>query len=273
MERHTRITHIEQAACMDMVRAVGPAIQTRLGLDACYHHGALVLRAEHLPHPLHNRTVGPLCGSHPGRPPTEKVIAGLLERFAARDISRFFIQIPKDSSHDDARQALTNLGLKRYHRDWHELVRGRGPVPAAPPHIQIRPARAEDAHPMGELFANAFDLPSAAAPLYAALVTRPGWHAFIATIGNQTAGAGLLFIEGEAAFLAAGATHPDMRRRGVQGALMTARIHKALHNGCDLIMSNTGEAVRDQPNPSYHNMLRCGFAQTSATENWVLPLP
>ena len=112
-------------------------------------------------------------------------------------------------------------------------------------------------------------MPAAMRPWTAALVGRPGWHAYVAYDGTTPAGAGALFCRGGVAWLGVAATIPAYRRRGVQGALMSRRIADAIAAGCRDIVTETGEAVPGEPNSSYANMLRNGFRVVYSRPNYV----
>ena len=63
----------------------------------------------------------------------------------------------------------------------------------------------------------------------------------------------------------------DSRRRGSQGAVMTARIRLALELGCRALFTETGESVGGDPQHSYRNIARYGFAESVLRENWAPP--
>lgn len=81
-----------------------------------------------------------------------------------------------------------------------------------------------------------------------------GVLAYLATVDNRPAGgAGIRFADGIAQMAGAG-TVPALRRRGVQTALVAARLADARNAGCDLAVVTT------QPgSPSHANTQRMGF--------------
>ena len=82
------------------------------------------------------------------------------------------------------------------------------------------------------------------------------------------AGAALYQHEGVADLWGA-ATIPEYRGRGAQGALMVRRINDAAAVGCRWLVSETVEETAENPNPSYHNMLRLGFEIAYLRPNYV----
>lgn len=61
-------------------------------------------------------------------------------------------------------------------------------------------------------------------------------HAFLAEIDGIAIAAGGLTLHGGVALLAGASTVPEGRRRGAQNALLTARLHFAAEQGCDIAM-------------------------------------
>src|SRR5690606_33180279 len=115
-------------------------------------------------------------------------------------------------------------------------------------------ARAEEAQEVGGVLAAAFDLPLEGAEIFASVVDRPRWHTFVACDGDEIASAGLLYVEDEIGYLAGGATRPRHRQRGGQGAVMAARVRRALELGCRVVVSETGAPAPGDPQHSHRNM-------------------
>jgi ribosomal protein S18 acetylase RimI-like enzyme len=95
-------------------------------------------------------------------------------------------------------------------------------------------------------------------------MSLPGFRGYLARIGEQIAGAASLrFDTGVAQFSGAG-TLPQFRRRGVQTALLRARLRDAAHSGCDVGVVVTQPASRSQQNAQ-----REGFSLLYARQLWV----
>jgi GNAT superfamily N-acetyltransferase len=77
----------------------------------------------------------------------------------------------------------------------------------------------------------------------------------VARRDGAAAGGGSLRIVDGLAQLAGASTLPPHRRRGVQSALMRARLVEAAHAGCDLAVVTTEPASKSQ-----ENVQRAGFA-------------
>ena len=89
--------------------------------------------------------------------------------------------------------------------------------------------------------------------------------------GDIPAGVGAIFIKGDQAWTDFGATAPEMRGRGAQGANLAARVRFALEQGCTAIHTCTGEAVPGEPQHSWNNIKRCGFREAYLRENYAPP--
>ncbi len=94
----------------------------------------------------------------------------------------------------------------------------------------------------------------------AAQVGRPEWLHYLAFDGDTSVATAALFVHEDTAWLGWAYTLPAYRGRGAQSALLARRIADAGARGCTLVVADTGEDTPEQPNPSYRNMLRLGFA-------------
>lgn len=159
-------------------------------------------------------------------------------------------------------------------RGWRKFARGRlAPAPDAPAPLPVRRLTQDDGPAFGALVAAAFDLGPAAVPWLACLPGAPGWTFLGAFEAGQLAGAGGLMRAGADAWTDWGATAPWARGRGVQLSLLAARVRLALDGGARAIHTCTGEAVPGEPQHSYANILRCGFAEGDLRPNWAPPKP
>ena len=89
--------------------------------------------------------------------------------------------------------------------------------------------------------------------------------------GDVPAGTGTLYVRDGVGLVDWGATAPDFRRRGGQGAVMGRRIEDALDLGCRLLTTETGEAVSGDPQHSYNNIRRMGFRESHVRDNYAPP--
>lgn len=91
--------------------------------------------------------------------------------------------------------------------------------------------------------------------------------AFLAYIDGEVAGGGALAIHGGVCGLFGASTLPDFRRRGVQAAVLDARIGWATGKGCDLAVSITAPASISQ-----RNIERAGFRVAYTRTKLIRPM-
>jgi GNAT superfamily N-acetyltransferase len=97
------------------------------------------------------------------------------------------------------------------------------------------------------------------------LFRRAGSHCFLAEADGVPAAAGALSIHEGVALLAGAATLPQFRRRGLQAALLAARLSFAARAGCDLAMM-----VAEAGSTSQRNAERQGFRIAYTRTKWSL---
>ena len=102
-------------------------------------------------------------------------------------------------------------------------------------------------------------MPAWTAELFEETARIPDIVSYIAYAGDSPAAVGSMLIAGQSGVLFNGATLPEYRRRGAQGAIMSRRIKDGIGQGCRWFTTETQEDTQDSPNPSFHNMIRTGF--------------
>lgn len=80
------------------------------------------------------------------------------------------------------------------------------------------------------------------------LAGAEGFRRYLARIDGAVAGGASLFVSDGVAQLAGAATRPAFRRRGVQSALLAARLADAARAGCDIATVTTQPGSRSQQN-------------------------
>lgn len=125
------------------------------------------------------------------------------------------------------------------------------------PDLLVRQVDAPDALAWSRLIGQGFGEPepsSMTIEIGLAQFGRPEVACFQAELAGVPIGGGVVGLDGGAAFLFAGSTHPDHRGHGAQTALIAARVAFARARGCDLVsvVSSAGSA-------SQRNIERAGF--------------
>jgi GNAT superfamily N-acetyltransferase len=88
---------------------------------------------------------------------------------------------------------------------------------------------------------------------------------FLAELDGQPGAAGVLSLHEGVALFGGASTVPEMRRRGLQAALLQARMHYAANHGCDLAMM-----VTEAGSQSQRNAERTGFRIAYTRTKWRL---
>jgi GNAT superfamily N-acetyltransferase len=96
------------------------------------------------------------------------------------------------------------------------------------------------------------------------LTAREQSPCFLAELEGQVGAAGGLVVHEGVALFAGAATVPEMRRRGLQGALLEARMRYAAEHGCDLAMM-----VTEAGSESQRNAERKGFRVAYTRVKWM----
>lgn len=260
---------IEQRALIDMNDALDQQAQ-ELGRVSRAFGGAYASAFAALPGSaiVANRTIG--LGL--AKPADDDLLDELVGVYRASGIQRYFVHLHPDAAPTDLDQRLTARGLEAT-RAWIKFTRGRELPPNAATDLEVRLATPADAAALGRIAAAAFDLGETGEGVLACLVDRPHWHIFMTADRGEPAGCGALYVEDGIGWLDWGATAPGHRGRNGQSALLRQRILHALDLGCRVLGTCTGEEVPDDPQISYHNILRMGFAPAYTRRNMAPPKP
>lgn len=257
---------IERSALTDIHAAATPELRIRLALDCVASGSTLVSVAGALPPSaiVINRALG--LGLD--RPATETSVARIIDRYRDAGVERYFVQVHPDSETPDLVAWLESLGLEKA-RGWQKFARTIEPAPEVKTDLRIEPIGAKHADAFARIVCDAFDLGDAAQPWLATLPGRANWHVFMSFAGNEPAGTGALFVEDGIGWTDFGATAPEFRRRGSQGAILACRIDHAIELGCKEIHTCTGEDVAGDPQHSYRNILKMGFEASYVRANYA----
>ena len=184
-------------------------------------------------------------------------------------LGSYFLHVYDDDLPTDAAAALKEWGLVR-RRGWMKFRRDASSPPEVETDLRIEVAAdREAANHFGRIVCSAFGMPDLAMPMMAGIKDDPRWHLFLSYDGDTPAGAGGLFVEDGNGWLEWGATDEAFRRRGSQGAIMAARIGRAAELGCENLFTETGEAVAGDPQHSYGNIQKSGFAELKLRANYA----
>lgn len=241
----------ERDATLDLVAAAPPQAASAFSLVARPFAGGALLVAAGLPTTLFNRVF-----AAPSLDAAQ--LAEAAARFRAAHVASWHVQVAPAWLARGAETALAAAGMRvrsRWVKMWHD----RAPPPDAETDLRVSPVPREDAAAVGRVACAAFGIPSPGEAWLAALVGRPHWRVYGAYERGALVACGAVWIGRGVALMGVGGTLPSHRRRGAQLAIMARRVRDALDAGCDLVVTETGAPLPERANPSYANMLRCGF--------------
>lgn len=257
---------VERAALIDLHASVSAADRDALGLIGETKGGAFVSVARAAPPSAItlNRTLG--LGSD--APAIWDELDGVLSLYRDEGVERYFIQIGANAQPPDLPAWLAAAGLEEV-RAWRKFERGAEPADPVDSVFSVKEIGPEHAAAFSAIAADAFDLGPLGAHALKGLPGRPDWRIFMTFDGDEPAGVGALYLKDGAAWLDWGATAPAFRRRGGQTALLSARIEAARAAGAQKLFTCTGVDMPGDPQRSYANILRAGFAEADVRANWA----
>lgn len=259
---------VEAHAFADLYSAAPAQLQAQLGLRVATVADATLLLAPKLPTPMFNRAIG--LGM--AVPATDQSLEAIRAAFGDAGVASWWLHWNPHSKPDDFPERLRKQGfVEARRRSWAKMLwRGSTP-PQISTDLRIEPVGDAQARETTKTIAQIFEMPPPLAEWIASLHGRPGWRLYAVMDAGAIVGGGALFIEEDRAWLGLGSVLPSHRRRGGQGALMARRIADAIDLGAIQIVTETGEPIDDEPNPSLANMARCGFDRVASRLNFVAP--
>jgi len=259
------VDEAEAAAFRDMCRAVPAGLRQATGLRSVEVCGATLVLAPGIPTSMFNRAIGLGLTGDSSEADLDEVIA----EFRAAGSTPFWIHINPAARPPALESWLLARGFKpARRRAWAKMLFDRPGVPADGTTLEVREIDARHANELAEVLVTAFAMPDFFSPWFSSLVGRPGWHAVAGFAGDRVVCGGFLYRERDFAWLGIGGTLPEFRGRGGHGAVLAQRVQLALSNGAQDIVTETGEPVGDEHNPSLANIRRCGFRQVCSRLNY-----
>ena len=257
---------IERVAMKDLHNAADENDIRELGLMGLTVGSSFVSVASNLPASaiVVNRTLGLGLTAQASREEVETIVS----TYRKNDVPQYFVQLHPDASPGELPEWMKGKGLKP-DRGWQKFSRDPVEVVDRRTNLAVREINAEYGPAFGEIICNAFDLGDKAIPWLAKLPGRKDWHIFMSFDGDKPAGVGALFVKNGFGWTDYGATAPEFRRQGSQGAVMAARLNRAIELGCQKIFTCTGVSVPGDPQHSYNNILKAGFKEDYIRENYA----
>ena len=262
---------IEAAAYADLYRGTPPALRARLGLAVETVAGATALVATALPVPMFNRVIG--LGLGLDTPARAADVETLQRLYRGAGIANWWLHWNPFAAPADFVAQLSALGFTAPARQrWVKLLRSTAATPStSETSLTIAPSTDSEVDATARAIVAAFEMPPFAADWVASVHGRARWRLYTARAGEAIAGGAALFVDGHACWLGIGGVLAAYRQRGGQTALIARRLADAGTAGVRWAVTETGEPVRDEANPSLANLRRSGFEAVASRLNFAAP--
>jgi hypothetical protein len=255
---------VEADAFADLYDAAPAPLRAGLGLRVVALGGARALLAPGLPSPMFNRVIG--WGLHE-RAELDglEAIEGLYDAAGVRTWWLHWNPWAAPAGFDA--RLLQRGYAAPARRSWAKVVRAATPaVPVASP-LAVQRLQVTDRAAWGAVIAQCYGMPAFMADWLAGLHGRDGWRLYALRDGDAVVGGAGLFIAGRVAWLGLAGVAVAHRRRHGQRALMARRIDDACAAGCTALVTETGEPIAGEPNPSLANIFASGFQLVASRLN------
>jgi hypothetical protein len=252
---------LEAEALADRARAAAGSNGNPLGVAIERLGNALVTVYARLDHPLLNRVVA--LGVD--EPAIEVDVGSIIDAYRLRGLRRFSVALSSIAQPPELPAWLARAGFapRGGTARW---LRRTDDVPTVDPDIEVVEATAQDAQTLAEVLTLAHGLPSAAAPIVAAAIGRPGWTHYVARVDGEPAGGGALYVKDGIGWIGFGGTAVHVRGRGAHRALIARRCADAAAQGCSVVAA---ESPGTDESGSFRNLRRSGFELAGMRPTYV----
>jgi ribosomal protein S18 acetylase RimI-like enzyme len=198
--------------------------------------------------------------------PEETDQVGEIAAFYRRHAVRGWLELAPSGRFERLAAALSEVGGAQI--GFQGVLQGAA---AAEPHrdVDVDVERQPEPEVFSDVILRGHGVPEGARVRDRASVARwaevEGWRLYLARRDGEPAGAALLAIDDDVGYLANASTLPDHRRRGVQAALIAARIADAQAAGCEFVASQA-----EFGSASMRNLQRAGLSVAYTKAVWRL---
>jgi hypothetical protein len=197
----------------------------------------------------------------------EKVVSDIIDYYHGREIPVRFELTPAHAS-PALLTYLSEVGF--YQNDFKTTLYAElsSEIKSIDPQITLRRLKRNEFELYAEIYVKGFQMPEflkdGIAQNNEVLYDNDNWNFFLASINEEPAGIGVLFNGNGIATLAAAATVPDLRSKGVHTAFIQERINQAKLLNCTLVVGQAKFASVSQ-----NNMERAGMKVAYTRAIWV----
>lgn len=256
---------VERAVWEDMCAAAPAAFRDAAGLSYRRFGGALAVAAAKFPDTQFNRVFGFGVDAPAGEGELDDAIAYM----RAAGAPNWWIQPPPEQR--GLVGAIEARGFIRTQRPWAKLARELGDGASAKASLAVEQIGPDRGDAFGAIVCEAFGAPPSLALWLKALIGRPNWRLYLATLAGAPISAAAGWSNGDLAWYGIAGTSKAGRGRGGQTAVLARLINDARETGARLLVAETGEKQAGVVSTSYDNMIRQGFAVVHLRPNYTPP--
>lgn len=257
----------EAEAWGDLQRSSQGDYRAMLGIHVERIGGSVVLIAPGTPLLLFNRVIG--LGVT--EPVTEHLVKDIISCYRQHGVQQCLIHSNPIADQMGLPNILGREGIALIDA-WAKMQRASTPRIAASGSLHVQQIQPQQAELFGKVACEGFGMPAIMAEGFGAAVGRTGWFHYLAFDGTTPVGTAAMFVRDGIAWLGIASTRPAYRRRGGQLALLARRINDAAGLGCGHLIAETRQHQPEQPNSSFHNMVRAGFRLAYLRRNYLLTI-
>ena len=185
-----------------------------------------------------------------------------------------YLQISPDFACNEVLEWLDSKRLIKENPNWSKLMWRGDAVDEHPSEdFRIRAATGQDADLFGSITSQGFGLPPAIGRIWQGVVGTDTWICLIGYWRDQPVAAGAMFVNHGCAWLGVGTTLKEHRNKGLQKALIRARLGTGLRRGIKIFYTETVRFENNMvvPNVSLWNLEKVGFRQVHERSNFRIP--
>lgn len=258
---------IEAAAYKSMYAVAPRTLVETTGLTVQHVVDATLFIAPGLPDPFFNRVLG--LGNQVQI--TSENIDTIIRIYQQAGISDWWLQISESINFDNLYAMLSSKGFTPAPRPtWAKCSMSSDVVSDELVPDTIREVIDDEAEALATVLCQSFGMPDTLVEWFSNIIRDKDWRGFAAFNDEQILGGGLLYIHKKDAWLGGGGVLPAARGRHIHRNLLYKRMHYAKSAGCELLITETGEPIANEPNPSLNNILATGFTRQASRKNFQL---
>ena len=262
--------HIEREAYREVFRTVPRELAARYGVETAEVGGATctVAAALDVGLSMFNRAIG--LGVEA---PVDRADFGtIVDWFAARHTDAY-VQVPPTATAPGLEALLAASGFGPAY-GWMKFVRGAEPAAEDESRLQVRAVGPGEAAEFARIVTTGFAMPAFVAGWLAPLVARDGWRCYVASDGDEPAGAAGLLVSEGVGWLGFGfhAFRP-IAARGLSERSSRPGSATPAGSAAGFLVTETGERLAGKPAFSYSNILGSGFKQAYLRPAFVRSVP